>query len=444
MKYYILTQLAYSNYISQSCILLYRLYTCNDNFGEHKTYYLYNPESLNVFADRYIFNIKDVTFVSEGDNVDMVKYIEILSTLKEPNLDFISYSIENQRSLPNLLNYLKLHYQRVVKDLNFSHFYENTNTDTSMIKKNIIEYFGADKVDFTDNDFPQKVIIYFPEKIVENSNGKFHKIYDIYLKIQISKNSICYIDSYYNTVLPSFNIGIIGLTRTRLSPIEYNKGYHFSHTSIGNGSDWKVCCLGNGILNTLVRKSISLEEEILGFCVALDTYLEWESIEGVPYIYFSKLNDVVSGHYLSLPNTSTVLKNTIHSLCHIKPNIVNHINIATNSVSLIRENIEQCSLYFTLDNNYITTNFIKSHIDKNSKSENSKKEIKGSNFFQFKGSYIGAITVDHSLATNSSLNITHCRVGRHVLPNVITFLSNTFESILNDTKKRTSCYTSEV
>lgn len=134
---------------------------------------------------------------------------------------------------------------------------------------NFILNSGA--VDFYDI----KMFIWFPEVTVVNDNDKSEVIYDVYIKLPVSREG---------TITGQFK-----LCRSTFTARQYRSGYMFSHTpSISNSHipEFKECCLGSGPLReTISNLMCSFDAEFwLLFCIELESYLRVESLRGGPYI----------------------------------------------------------------------------------------------------------------------------------------------------------------
>ena len=122
--------------------------------------------------------------------------------------------------------------------------------------------------------------IRYPKKVVKNQYGEEHTIYDFILTLSLYVN---------NTVLCFY--GLIG-NRGALTKAEYDANYLFSHCSRSHSN--ATFCFGSGPLYQSVNNIMSVNDflnptekdkkNFEKFLILFDSYLEWESIEGGPYI----------------------------------------------------------------------------------------------------------------------------------------------------------------
>ena len=134
------------------------------------------------------------------------------------------------------------------------------------------------------------IYIYFSEKTVVNENNDRHKIYDGYIKINISPRM-------------TLNSGPI-FTRSSLTIRELKAKYIFSHCpsmslstlinlSNSGGTPFLSCCFGTGPIRTSMSRlsQDSSETNWKLFLNDLNNYFEVESIEGGPYIRMSSVTN---------------------------------------------------------------------------------------------------------------------------------------------------------
>jgi len=128
-----------------------------------------------------------------------------------------------------------------------------------------------------------KIIIYFPKVEISNSEGRKHKIYDIYVKFTFDDN--CALKRKP------------GFMRSTYTPEEFNINYAHSHISTSyvsslknRGILWGEACFGGGTtINSLLTQwqcnSHKLYiEQWMQVLITIDIFLEWESLEGGPYV----------------------------------------------------------------------------------------------------------------------------------------------------------------
>lgn len=138
------------------------------------------------------------------------------------------------------------------------------------------------------HDLIKEFIVYYPEIVITNSNGKSHIITDLYVKFSFD---------YFGGLHCSFTIN-----RGSYSDQEWYSNYKHSHINShfpGDINYFQTPCLGSGPINSniAILKNTTLETfselEIVQFLILLDDFLKWESLEGVPYKNFQNINKVM-------------------------------------------------------------------------------------------------------------------------------------------------------
>lgn len=140
--------------------------------------------------------------------------------------------------------------------------------------------FNNDGVKFTGIE----LVIKFDRLTISNSRNRSHTINDLYVFLYINEQGI-------------LNTASIKGGRGKLSSSEYASNYKHSHLS-GNVLKKTWFCTGNGHINEALANCCD-EFNIDNFDILfanLLSFVEWESLEGVPFKYISniKLNDGVS------------------------------------------------------------------------------------------------------------------------------------------------------
>lgn len=134
------------------------------------------------------------------------------------------------------------------------------------------------------------IYIYFSEKTVVNENNDRHKIYDGYIKINVSPRM-------------TLNSGPV-FTRSSLTIRELKAKYIFSHCpsmslaalinlSNSGSTTFLSCCFGTGPIRTSMSRlsQDSSETNWKLFFNDLNNYFEVESLEGGPYIHMSRITN---------------------------------------------------------------------------------------------------------------------------------------------------------
>lgn len=126
--------------------------------------------------------------------------------------------------------------------------------------------------------------LYYPKIIIKNSMGLEHEIVDLVVKVPLNVHT--------GKISGTMRGRRLSVTRTEL-----RRRYHHSHLPIIGSASSDEFCLGNSALSNMlmdmqaVSKAIT-EEGLELLLFQIDCYLEWESIEGVPFTYISNMNDV--------------------------------------------------------------------------------------------------------------------------------------------------------
>ena len=155
----------------------------------------------------------------------------------------------------------------------------NLNVIANYLKANMPKTYG-DNFEITFDNDDMEVIIHYPEIEIENSFGIKHKMTNVY---NIFKFEYC-----GNLYLKN-----IQLFRSTYTQAEVNNDYMFSHTNQNVGRIASSFCYNNAPISTIINrftKSISFNE-IESLFMAFRKYLEWESLEGVPYRYIQKIKN---------------------------------------------------------------------------------------------------------------------------------------------------------
>lgn len=281
-------------------------------------------------------------------------------------------------------------------------FNRHSENDNNFYWKKVIKDFFGDRVDIQDGFF----IVYFPIKHVQNSSGRQHTIYDVYLKVDISYQNtfrqkyLSDFSRYFSKFLENSNsnpcFSLVSGTRTRASQEEYSSSYVFSHFSRGF-DEWRNTCLGEGLLSKYRNIPISSEEFAISYCVALENYLSWESLEGGPYI---KISDIRSNNTNESVPYSVFREEMIKSLMANKFNNL-ILDINGNKVYITDSSLDEVNSFYTINGNCISLD----KLNKSDKNTSNTTEIVGSNFFTFNGKKLGTLTIDYSLNKTSAETI---------------------------------------
>jgi hypothetical protein len=151
----------------------------------------------------------------------------------------------------------------------------------------------------TINSYTNAYYIHFPKISIINSNDLTHEIHDIFVKFNIkvaNEKLVCVPDTFQGA-------------RTSLSFNEYQSMYRHSHlpkrSNETNHIIFESFCIGTGqpISLSLAKLAQEIEEnEFISFCLQLEPYLSWESLEGVPFIKLETIVNVDNYHPLTYDN----------------------------------------------------------------------------------------------------------------------------------------------
>lgn len=134
-----------------------------------------------------------------------------------------------------------------------------------------------------------KIIIKFPQITITNSSNESHEIKDLYVVLPIRLN-----------INDNIIVGRPEGTRGRISFAEKSSSYAHSHLPSTNFStnyqyNTTLFCLGSGPLTDVLDRIEGTNMRIEDFeaiLIFLDDFVRWESIEGVPYTYISRISEV--------------------------------------------------------------------------------------------------------------------------------------------------------
>lgn len=429
----------------------------------------------DMYGDVWHVDKKDIVDVGTED-VDLEAYLEYLNskleitgeqfkldTLAAGDLTGVNIKAYHQDHVKSLIEYT-LHAKKTlekiktesVKDFDIENFCED-------VEKVFNNYFTLNNCDYTWTIEKDRVIgeikVFFPEKNVENSNGRKHTIKNVYCRI----NCNIYLDysSSNNPIIDFFSQNVLnkgtdnirvtltlsGGARTKLSEAEYNSGYVFSHFSQYRGTEWSRVCLG-GDATTLTKynspraiNKSDLEHYTFGFCVALDRYLEWESLEGGPYIKISQIPQTSTPN-ISEERLDKYFSFNENSLFHLlfddyENPLDNYIIDVTENGeikfgSALEKKLQKIPLFYNngdvvspkaLLKYYQTFNI--DSVDKNQ--ENIVKTV-GSNFFNFKGKLLGRLQV---YANQTDLNsLKHISQFEEMPKDLLNVISSNIKNLI--------------
>lgn len=360
---------------------LYDIFRSNSQDAGSKTIMSLQSDSSWTASTDDLLEVTDLT--EEG-----IK--NALRSIPEPTDDKIVRIAEGNKDLSYLKDRYKYHVTDRIEDfpeeiLRNIESYKNRKETRQKFVDYLESYFGER---FSNNDF--NITIYFPKKEVTNSNGTRHTIYDVYLNFHINEN---------------MTLGSMAGRRTTLSEEEFNGQYMFSHFRPGTGGDWSSCCLGSGTtLSHFMNSVMKTEEEyMLSFCLALEYYLTWESLEGGPYVRMSS--------FLQRNNTRRNLYNSSVELMYILGSMYkNNENLFLNidKMGVINPNvatIDKNNPFLFCGDEQVPIDF--EYKPKPTDEKEEKKKVfpikkRRINPFVFRGKKIEEMVVDPNLNTNKN------------------------------------------
>lgn len=190
----------------------------------------------------------------------------------------------------------------------------------------------------------RSIVIYFPEINITNSKNHKHKIYDLFVKITIHKDS----------EKGKLYVSSISGCRSTFLLKELESNYTHSHLS-------NICtafsdfCLGSSEF-AIIKANCAVDNSYENFTLlflSLKGYLSWESLEGGPYRHISGISG--NGNKIS----SSVLENYTNEIKNLIPE--NCFDLNSNELKLI--------------NNTYLYNFLNEHFPIKSLSSNDDKKI---------------------------------------------------------------------
>lgn len=250
--------------------------------------------------------------------------------------------------------------------------------------------------------------VYFPQINITNSKNEKHTITDFYVKIEFNADK----------KLISFKGA-----RSSVTYSEYSASYVHSHNfSRKNFHEFSSFCFGEtdmAILDRALRNQFS-ELNLKKLLLQLPLYLEWESLEGGPYIKMSsiKKTDDFTGQTAYCP-TEVIINDYFIKLLEKDDNSYLPFSLISNGFSseykiseddlsnrlfeIVSEK-DKCiksSVGFLYKNNQSSTNSVNNTIHSINRSISSKP------IFQFKGNDVYAKVMPNNSNNNAQFNYVH-------------------------------------
>lgn len=260
---------------------------------EQRVYPHFNVENQQSMAQRIdLLNapLQEILkkFIAEVDETEEV--VNMLKTMK--GVMDTAFGKENNQIV-------KADAEEILKDMEYE------GKDHRWINTRSVGHFPQDLKNYTS---PFRFIIRFPEITISNSKGKKRVIKELYVKVLLKHDC-------------KFRTHLTGL-RTLLSKEEYHARYWHSHLAGCDlrRIDWSHFCLGSGEITQVLSLLSQKFDEVnfTMFCIHLNNYVRWESIEGSPYYHMENVSAAGMGTVPSLysdaiNNGSNLLKSYIFS-----------------------------------------------------------------------------------------------------------------------------------
>jgi hypothetical protein len=419
---------------------------------EHDSSYTIQRIAKNKQVISWSVDNLDLLPLDDNRITDPEYIAEIIKSLPLPTEDTFRHCCEIEEYSSNcqdiLLLYAQNKYERlsntVIEDKVVLREHISVSNELVDYKKVITDYFGTERVSFDLSRF----FIHFPEKVITNSNGKKHTMYDIYMQVelhQINSNDNNDRNTLYSRLIdptekslvsknenPSFYLAYG--TRTRVSPEEHQANYMFSHIQ-QKKHGWSSTCLGQDVLNAYRSRPISSEEDVLGFCMALEVYLSWESLELGPYVkisYITPVRPTAASRRDARKMALEVIKSLMHSELE---NTIENVN-PDFSVQLNTSKLDEVNPFFEINGEYID----KQQLLESGSLPSSTKHVTfyGEDFFNFNGVNKGKVSIDYSLSKTKKETMLLGELTKHkdFYPIVQTTIQDSLKKILiDDTNK---------
>lgn len=231
--------------------------------------------SACTLSDPRIRNLLSLTSTSDGINTYLPYFNE------EQKNSFIVLEKEYNEEYEKLLNKINNIKSVIQKNIDEYLVYQEKKGIEKFQKLIDIfhQYYGEERVSFSikpeNNNSKIEIIVLFPVINIISENGSKHTIYDLYVSFTFNHN-------FYLTCMAG--------TRGKMSKGELTAKYQFSHLNTGIGT-WSNFCFGNTKIANL-RDDLCIEFDEIKlemFLFQFDTYLQWESITGRPFVYISSI-----------------------------------------------------------------------------------------------------------------------------------------------------------
>lgn len=403
-----------------------------------------DPLNIELFKDHLTLDVGESLKIAGGGTPN-IGDIEILRHKKNNLLDGTDNRLGN--------DFIKKYYPSYYKDDKKKEEKKEDDINYSQI---IVDFFGKERVSVNGSS----LYIHFPKVEVTNSNGRKHTIYEVYLNVMLNFNDnseeFSIFDTFSGIIQREFEPALISFyingsssqkgcklklaqgLRTLVSEEEYNSQYVFSHFQRGHAG-WKSCCLGEGVLKLYSNRLSTTEEEVIGFCMALENYLSWESLEGGPYITMSQITTSQSNRSYS-HNSSYISRDIIRNVTYHEPEgLIQNISNDLSDIAINNDILKKHSPYFSLNNNGNFVDITKADLNVTSDEKYLSKSSltrRGDNHLMFNGKSIGAMYIDPSLNKKKSERILSGELEQYLHYSVVSEIQNTIKKIIKNDKSK--------
>lgn len=171
------------------------------------------------------------------------------------------------------------------------------------LRKTLYRLYGEGRVEVYDSRRQVEVTVYFSNIVVQNSLGMTHKLRDVYITL-----------TFFEGSLSGWKLSNYKVARGTYTAQEVASNYVFSHANENPGYIVSSFCFESTAFGKyLIEKNKRINPLDIPFLIEqFRSFLEWESIEGVPYRRISNIAPfkMFSKDY---PHLSSEEINTIYS-----------------------------------------------------------------------------------------------------------------------------------
>lgn len=256
------------------------------------------------------------------------------------------------------------------------------------------------------------ITIHFPEITIVNSEKGSHNIKDLWVRLTFKHGTLTLSE-------------IIGC-RTTVTVSEYKSEYRHSHLCKSRYSDFSNFCLGSSHFAVLFQELASQFDidNFEFFLWQLDSYVRWESLEGVPYIKITNIKKHTGS--LILLNDTQLYNEWIKFITAYKELPLTFTKRLSDGLFSVNEDkIESMLLPIT---SYKCKSDTHGNYYSNGSSVTNSLDIPdyftNSGLFSFKGTFINSKIINDIVEEDTSKEYTHPEVKRYVI--------NMFKEVVNN------------